>query len=47
MALEPRLVEAVLARLGRTLSPADQRIIVKATRTPQKVRWPEWWSERP
>jgi hypothetical protein len=47
MALEPWLVEAALARLGRTLSPADQRIIVKATRTPQKVRWPEWWSERP
>jgi Family of unknown function (DUF5681) len=47
MTLEPWLVEAALARLGRTLSPADQRIIVKATRTPQKVRWPEWWSERP
>ena len=47
MALEPWLVEAALARLGRALSPADQRIIVKATRTPQKVRWPEWWSERP
>jgi hypothetical protein len=47
MALEPWLVEAALGRLGRTLSPADQRIIVKATRTPQKVRWPEWWRERP
>ena len=44
-ALEPWLVEAALARLGRTLSPADQRIIIKATRTPHKVRWPEWWSE--
>lgn len=47
MALEPWLVEAALARLDRTLSPADQRIIVKATRTPHKVRWPEWWSEHP
>ena len=47
MALEPWLVEAALGRLGRTLSPADQRIIVKATRTPRKVRWPEWWSENP
>src|SRR6266852_3247476 len=47
MALEPWLVEAALGRLGRTLSPADQRIIVKATRTPRKVRWPEWWSEHP
>jgi Family of unknown function (DUF5681) len=47
MALEPWLVEAALARLLRTLSPDDQRIIVKATRTPHKVRWPEWWSEHP
>src|SRR6202158_579980 len=45
MALEPWLVETALARLGRTLSPADQRTIVKATRSPHKVRWPEWWSE--
>jgi hypothetical protein len=47
MALEPWLVEAALARLAQPLSPADQRIVVKATRTPHKVRWPEWWSERP
>jgi hypothetical protein len=47
MALEPWLVEAALARLGRTLSPADQRIIVNATRTPHRVRWPDWWSEHP
>ena len=38
--LEPWLVEAALARLGRTLSPAEQRTIVQATRTPHKVRWP-------
>jgi hypothetical protein len=47
MALEPWLVEAALARLPQPLSPADQRIIVEATRTPHKVRWPEWWSEYP
>jgi hypothetical protein len=47
MALEPWLVEAALVRLGRTLSPAEQRTIINATRTPHKVRWPEWWSERP
>lgn len=47
MALEPWLVEAALARLDRKLSPADQRTIVKATRTPHKVRWPKWWSEHP
>ena len=47
MALEPWLVEAALARLPQTLSPADQRIVVKATRTPHRVRWPDWWSEHP
>jgi Family of unknown function (DUF5681) len=47
IALEPWLVEAALARLDRRLSPADQRTIVKATRTPHKVRWPDWWSEHP
>jgi hypothetical protein len=44
---EPWLVEAALARLGRTISPAEQCIVIKATCTPHKVRWPEWWSERP
>ncbi len=47
MALEPWLVETALARLGRILSPAEQRTIVQATRTTHKVRWPEWWSEHP
>jgi hypothetical protein len=47
VALEPWLVEAALARLPQPLSPAEQRIVVDATRTPYKVRWPEWWSEKP
>jgi hypothetical protein len=47
IALEPWLVEAALARLPQPLSPADQRTIVEATRTPHKVRWPDWWSENP
>jgi hypothetical protein len=47
IALEPWLVEAALARLDRKLSPADQWIVVKATRTPHRVRWPNWWSEYP
>jgi Family of unknown function (DUF5681) len=47
MALEPWLVEAALGRFDRRLTPADQRTIVKATRTPHKVKWPEWWSEHP
>jgi Family of unknown function (DUF5681) len=47
IALEPWLVEAALARLSQPLSPADQRIVLNATRTPHKVSWPEWWSEHP
>jgi hypothetical protein len=47
MALEPWIVEAALARLSQPLSPADQRVVVNATRTPYKVKWPEWWSEFP
>jgi hypothetical protein len=47
IALEPWLVEAALARLPQPLSPAGQRTVVNATRTPHKVRWPEWWSEQP
>src|SRR5260370_38650165 len=47
IALEPWLVEAALARLRRPLSPAGQRIIVKATPTPRKVRWPELGSANP
>ncbi|RMA42343.1 DUF5681 domain-containing protein [Rhodophyticola porphyridii] len=48
MALEPWIVEAALARLGeRQLSPEEQRTVVEATRTPRKVKWPEWWTELP
>jgi hypothetical protein len=44
MALEPWLVERALARLGdRRLSREEQAKVVKATRTPKKVQWPEWW----
>jgi hypothetical protein len=47
MVLEPWLVEAALVQLGDKPSPAEQRIIVQATRTPHKVKWPDWWSECP
>lgn len=47
IALEPWIVEAALARMGnRRLSPEEQATVVKATRTPNKVRWPEWWEVR-
>jgi hypothetical protein len=48
MALEPWIVEAALARLGdRRLSTGEQRTVLAATRTPRKVKWPEWWTEMP
>jgi hypothetical protein len=46
MLLEPWLVEAALARLGRQLTREEQRTVWQATRTPRKVSWPAWWSER-
>jgi hypothetical protein len=48
MALEPWLVEAALSRLGdQRLSAAEQATVVRAVRTPHKVRWPEWWEIKP
>ena len=46
--LKPWIVEAALARLGpQRLSLEEQRTVVESTRTPEKVRWPEWWEIRP
>jgi Family of unknown function (DUF5681) len=46
--LEPWLVEKALSRLGtRRLSLEEQAIVVRAVRTPHKVRWPSWWRVRP
>jgi Family of unknown function (DUF5681) len=46
--LEPWLVEAALARLGeRRLSTEEQQIVLRATRLPHKVRWPQWWTKLP
>jgi hypothetical protein len=47
MAIEPWLVEEALSRLGdRRLSLEEQIKVVRATRTPGKVRWPDWWEIR-
>lgn len=44
MALEPWTVEAALARRGdRHLTLEEQKTVFRATRTPSKVRWPDWW----
>ena len=48
MMLEPWIVEAALARLGeKHLTPKEQEIVLNATRTPTKVRWPDWWVVMP
>lgn len=45
--LNPWIIEAALQRMGsRKLSIEEQRIVVEATRTPEKVKWPDWWSVR-
>ena len=47
IALEPWLVEKALERLGdRRLSREEQAEVWKGTRTPKKVKWPEWWEVR-
>ncbi len=47
MVLEPWLVEEALFRLGsRRLSIDEQEKVVRATRTPGKVQWPDWWEIR-
>ena len=44
--LKPWVVEAALQRLGsRQLSRDEQRTVIEATRTPHKVKWPDWWEE--
>ena len=45
--LKPWIVEAALARLGdRRMTPAEQREVWNATRKPESVGWPEWWTYR-
>jgi hypothetical protein len=42
--LEPWLVQRALDRLGdQRLTAREQATVVAATRTPTKVRWPDWW----
>lgn len=45
--LNPWIVEAALGRLGsKQLTRSEQKEVWDATRTPGKVRWPEWWVVR-
>lgn len=44
MVLESWLVQKALDRLGnRRLSREEQEKVLRATRPPHKVRWPDWW----
>jgi Family of unknown function (DUF5681) len=48
MMLEPWLVQRALSRLGdKRLSVQEQEKVVRAVRTPHKVRWPDWWKVKP
>lgn len=48
MMLKPWIIEAALSRFGtRRLSLEEQRMVVASTRTPDKVRWPDWWTALP
>lgn len=43
--LEPWIVELAVRRLApHALSDAEQKVVVRATSTPAKVAWPDWWS---
>lgn len=43
--LMPWIVEAALERLGSNqLTAEEQREVWANTRTPEKVRWPHWWT---
>lgn len=46
--INPWIVEKALERLDWIgLSEEEQRIVWEATRTPHKVKWPDWWTYRP
>ncbi|MEL7218168.1 MAG: DUF5681 domain-containing protein [Pseudomonadota bacterium] len=46
--LNPWIVEKALERLDWIgLSEAEQRIVWETTRTPEKVKWPDWWTYQP
>jgi hypothetical protein len=45
--IEPWMVEAALSRFGgRRLSLTEQEVVMQATRTPLKVKWPDWWEAK-
>jgi hypothetical protein len=46
--LRPWIVEAALRRMEPgSLTLEEQQVVVQATRTPEKVSWPDWWEAKP
>ncbi len=46
--LKPWIVQAALDRLGeRQLTKEEQMTVVQATKSPETIDWPRWWSVRP
>lgn len=45
--IEPWIVQAALDRFGaKRLASAEQQEVWNATRSPEKIEWPVWWTER-
>ena len=48
LTLEPWIVQMALDRLGsRRLELSEQHTVLRATRNPEDVRWPDWWEALP
>jgi hypothetical protein len=44
--LEPWIVERALARMAPgSLDDEEQAVVARATSTPEKVAWPDWWND--
>jgi hypothetical protein len=42
--IEPSAVQDALDRFGdKRLTADEQRVVLDATHTPNKVKWPDWW----
>lgn len=46
--IEPSAVQDALDRFGdKRLTADEQRVVLDATRSPNKVKWPDWWEVHP
>jgi hypothetical protein len=42
--LQPWIVQAAIERISHERTPEEQATVVEATKSPDQVRWPAWWS---